>query len=552
MCGIFGLLLSNFNDTSTEVIEKYFTIGKKRGPEYSTLNTIDESTIFGFHRLAINGLDSESHQPIKMNNLSLICNGEIYNHKHIECQMKYKRTTNSDCESIIQLYQMFGNKCFNLLDGVFATAIYDHDKKMVTIARDPYGVRPLYLAHYSNNNIAFASDMKQLMFDKEINSLFCFEPGTFETFQYLNGAYVSIHKERYFFCESIQKPLYGPEKQIQYYMIKLLEKLQQAIYKRVENCERDIVCLLSGGLDSSIITAYTNRYYKQRHGKNIHTFNIGMKNATDMIFANMVSEHVGTKHTCVMKTEEDMINAIPSVIRDIETYDTTTVRASVGNWLIGKYIKENTDAKVVFNGDGADELMGGYLYFHHAPNDKEFHQECVRLLKNISNFDVLRSDKSISSHGLEPRTPFLDKEFTQYYLSIPIEYRNHASKMQCEKYLIRKAIEIYDPTLLPNDVLWRKKEAFSDGVSSLKRSWYEIIQESFNDHKNNTTIDSQNMNMIPRTNEQNYYFSIYCNIFGSHCVNLRPYYWMPRFIEANDSSARTLDIYKEKTNKIIS
>lgn len=548
MCGIFGLLLSNFNNTSTDEIEKYFTIGKKRGPEYSTLNTINESTIFGFHRLAINGLDTESHQPINMNNLSLICNGEIYNHKYIEGQMKYKRTTNSDCESIIQLYQMFGNQCFNLLDGVFATAIYDHDKKMVTIARDPYGVRPLYLAHYSNNNIAFASDMKQLMFDKEINSLSCFEPGTFETFQYLNGAYVSVHKERYFFCESIQKPLYGPEKQIQYYMIKLLEKLQQAIYKRVENCERDIVCLLSGGLDSSIITAYTNRYYKQRHGKNIHTFNIGMKNATDMKFANMVSEHVGTEHHCIMKTAEDMLKAIPDVISDIETYDTTTVRASVGNWLIGKYISQNTDAKVVFNGDGADELMGGYLYFHHAPDNESFHKECVRLLSNISHFDVLRSDKSISSHGLEPRTPFLDKDFTRFYLSIPIEYRNHVLQGRCEKYLIRKSIEIYDPELLPCDVLWRKKEAFSDGVSSLEKSWYQIIQEdcSLSDKKNVKIQDD--LNLKPETNEQKYYFDLYMKNYSDIARNIRPYYWMPKFVDSHDASARSLEIYNSNVN----
>jgi asparagine synthase (glutamine-hydrolysing) len=548
MCGIFGILLSSFNDINTNTITKSFQLGKKRGPEYSKLSILSDHVIFGFHRLAINGLDNESHQPFSFDGVHVICNGEIYNYKILQKQFNLTLTTHSDCEVILHLYKLMGTKLFGFLDGVFSLCIYDEKTNNVILGRDPYGVRPLYIAHYKNNNVGFCSDIEPLQFDSNIISLHSFSPGTFQEFVFFDGTYLSDICEKYFYCDSLvsQNHFTYKPKPIHYYMINLLRKLQKGIKKRVDNCERDLVCLLSGGLDSSIITAYVNRYYKKRFGKNIRTFNIGMENATDMYFADLVSKHVGTKHTCVMKTENDMINAIPDVIQDIETYDTTTVRASVGNWLIGKYIKENTEAKVIFNGDGADELMGGYLYFHHAPDNKSFHDECVRLLNNISNFDVLRSDKSIASHGLEPRTPFLDKEFTQYYLSIPIEYRNHVSKNLCEKYLIRKAIEIYDPTLLPKEVLWRKKEAFSDGVSSVKRSWYEIIQENCNILQN-PDMKTQNLNLQPITNEQQYYYSIFCKKFHKSCYNIRPYYWMPRFINANDSSARTLDVYKKQS-----
>ena len=546
MCGIFGILLSSFNNVSKDSFEKSFELGKKRGPEYSKLSILSDHVIFGFHRLAINGLDEGSHQPFSSDGVHVICNGEIYNYKNLAKQFNFELKTNSDCEVILHLYKLMGTKLFVFLDGVFCISIYDENKNKVILGRDPYGVRPLYVARYKNHNIGFCSDIEPLQFDSDIVSLQPFSPGIFQEFVFLNGAYLSERHERYFNCDSLVHPTPSSHKPkpIHYFMINLLRKLQKGIEKRVENCQRDLVCLLSGGLDSSIITAYANRYYKKKFGKNVCTFNIGMKNATDMYYADLVSKHVGTQHTCVMKTEDDMINAIPDVIQDIETYDTTTVRASVGNWLIGQYIKENTEAKVVFNGDGADELMGGYLYFHHAPNNESFHDECVRLLKNISNFDVLRSDKSIASHGLEPRTPFLDKEFTQYYLSIPIEYRNHASKNQCEKYLIRKAIEIYDPTLLPQEVLWRKKEAFSDGVSSVQRSWYEIIQEKCNISKDLNNNISSALNLKPNTNEQHHYFNIFCKNFHESCYNIRPYYWMPRFIEATDSSARTLDVYK--------
>lgn len=539
MCGIFGLLLNNSESVDYENIKKYFKYGEKRGPENSIIDYINEDIIFGFHRLAINGLDEISNQPIrdKNNKYVLICNGEIYNYKELYQKFNFDSITNSDCEIIIYLYDLLGLNFINFLDGVFSFILYDINSDKLVIGRDPHGVRPLYLCNYENGNISFCSDLLPLLYDKNIKNISQFLPGTISVYKKETNVFNKIYHERYFYldCNIIK----SDNLPIEYYMYNYIKLLEKSIKKRVENCERPIACLLSGGLDSSIISAYVKRFYNNT----LETYSIGLKDAEDLKYANMVSKHINSKHKSVIFSNEEFINSIPSVIKDIESYDTTTVRASVGNWNIGKYIKKNSDVKVIFNGDGADELMGGYIYFNCCPNDREFHNETMRLLSDISKYDVIRSDKSISSHGLEPRTPFLDKDLTKYYLSIPIEYRNHNNGNYCEKYFIRKAIELYDSELLPNEVLWRTKEAFSDGVSSKKKSWFEIIQES--DAILNVDTDNYiNIHNKPNTKEQMYYRNIFNELYPN-CDNLIPYFWMPKFIEnASDSSARTLNIYK--------
>ena len=551
MCGIFALLYNESpDDKLLENIQNAFMLGKKRGPESSTfLNHVESSFILGFHRLAINGLDSVSNQPITQQAKDLICNGEIYNYKELFKSHKILPKTNSDCEIILRLYEKMGTSCISMLDGVFSFVLYDKNKRQMMIGRDPYGVRPLYMCYYKNKNIGFSSDIEPLLFDKNIERLYNFSPGTYALFQFswCDESWEMTHHERYFFNTSYILPLHTETRPIEYYMYNFVEKMKNAVQKRVNNCEREVACLLSGGLDSGIISALVNRMYKEKTGNILETYSIGLKNASDLEFARQMSEHIGSNHHEIIMSNDEFIQSIPDVIKDIESYDTTTVRASVGNWNIGKYIAQNSKAKVIFNGDGSDELAGGYLYFNACPNDTAFHEETLRLLEEINRFDVLRSDKSISSHGLEPRTPFLDKEMTRFYLHIPIQYRNHNEDKTMEKYFIRKAFELYDPDLLPHDILWRKKEAFSDGVSSVEKSWYEIIQEHLDVEYGLSKYQGSEYNK-PRTREQIYYRTIFEEYFTEHSVTLIPSFWMPRFVKnATDASARTLKLYDTKS-----
>lgn len=542
MCGIFALISKDSyhitNDKKDKYsIRKHFEYGKKRGPEHSSIENINSNIIWGFHRLCINGLDEVSNQPIKTDTCIMMCNGEIYNYKKLIEQFGLNVKTNSDCEVIVHLYQIVGPTFVNLLDGVFSFLIYDYSENRIVVGRDPYGVRPLYLCHYKNENIGFSSDLKPLLFDENINSVCQYVPGSYSVYDYKVDKYTLTKQERYFFNISYMNEYQKP---VEFYMFHLVQKLKESVKKRVDNCERNVASLLSGGLDSSIISALVCKEYYDKTGTKLETYSIGLEGGVDLKYSELVAKHIGSKHTTITVSEKDFIYSIEDVIYDIESYDTTTVRASVGNWNVAKYIKENSDAKVIFNGDGADELMGGYMYFHCASNNKDFHDETLRLLSDISKYDVLRSDKSISSHGLEPRTPFLDKEFTRFYISIPIEYRNHNVFGSCEKYLIRKSFEIYCPDLLPKEVLWRKKEAFSDGVSSQKKAWYQIIQE--NNTIKNTGIRTYEHNS-PKTSEQEYYRAIFTKHYRN-CDKLIPYFWMPKFVEnATDASARTLNVY---------
>ena len=431
MCGIF-CLLNNNKELTNEFIEQQFKKGKSRGPENSKLMEIDDKTLLGFHRLAINGINDKSNQPMKYGYVNLVCNGEIYNHKELYNLINFKPLTDSDCEIIIHLYIKYGIEyTLQLLDGVFAFVLIDTLKNELYAARDPYGVRPLYQScndEYHDHPLVFASELKVLQgfINYHYKSTCCtcnnqakqFEPGTYSKFK------LSNHKEIWYpvkeniiyhtfgfksILNSNNDNMYEIYKNIQSYLI-------EAVKKRCLNTERPIACLLSGGLDSSLITALVNECISTEG--TLETYSIGLKGSEDLKYAKTVANYLKTKHNEILLQDDDFFNAIPEVIYAIESYDTTTVRASIGNYLVSKYISQNSNAKVIFNGDGSDEACGGYLYFHMAPDCLEFDRECRRLLKDIHLYDVLRSDKSISSNGLEPRTPFLDRSFIQYYLSI--------------------------------------------------------------------------------------------------------------------------------------
>jgi asparagine synthase (glutamine-hydrolysing) len=302
-----------------------------------------------------------------------------------------------------------------------------------------------------------------------------------------------------------------------------------------------------------------NNFYSLSFDKKmqLETYSIGLADSEDLKYARIVADHLGTNHTEIVMTEDDFFNAIPYVIEAIESYDTTTVRASIGNYLVGKYISQHSEAKVIFNGDGSDELCGGYLYMHKCPTPIEFDRETKRLLNDIYMFDVLRSDKCISSHGLEPRTPFLDKSFVQYYLSIPVEERYHPMHGQCEKHLLRSSFEtMYHPDsekpFLPANILWRTKEAFSDGVSGHGRSLYHILQEKIAQIEGieEEYIQESNkyVHLPPKTLEQYYYRRLFDGFYPNN-EKLVPYFWMPKYTKTIDPSARTLtSLYNAKMN----
>jgi asparagine synthase (glutamine-hydrolysing) len=330
-------------------------------------------------------------------------------------------------------------------------------------------------------------------------------------------------------CNGIQDHLYN-----------IYSLLCKAVIKRVENTERPVACLLSGGLDSSLVAAIAARHLLKK-GIVLETYSIGLEGSEDLKYAQIVADHIKSKHTQIVCTEDDFINSIPQVIKDIESYDTTTVRASVGNWNVGKYIKEHSDAKVIFNGDGSDELFGGYLYMNKCPDDIEFDRETRRLLKDIHLFDVQRSDKSISSNGLEPRTPFLDKTFVNYVLSISPNIRNHKNSNECEKFLLRRAFCKNDKQILPDEILWRKKEAFSDGVSCHGRSLYQILQEQIAEKLN---LDENTNTYLPSIETEKYYYKKIFDKYFLNCAHILPYFWMPKYTNATDPSARTLTFYE--------
>lgn len=601
MCGIY-CLLNYEGQINLNSVDNDFQKGKRRGPEFSILKNVMVKCLFGFHRLAINGLNPESNQPLIINDIGLICNGEIYNYKKLYKLIDNEEIiqTDSDCEVIIHLYQRYGiEQTLHLLDGVYSFILIDFrlvlEKSKIYVARDPYGVRPLFILHSKEKKqtsanifptdiksiIGFASELKSLagLYNK-LNSntnkyyLNQFKPGTYSEYELsfkVNSSWEQVKKNVRYFNFGLSNQIVGENYDT--IMMNIQKYFIDAVYKRCETTDRPIACLLSGGLDSSLVASIVNEFHKKNGLPPLETYSIGVKDSTDLCKAKIVADYLGTKHTEIILEEGDFFKNVKNVIHDIESYDTTTVRASIGNWLIGKYISENSEAKVIFNGDGSDELMGGYLYTSLAPDCLEFDRECKRLLKNICYFDVLRSDRCISSHGLEPRTPFLDRAFTLYYLSIPPEIRWNKQGEKQEKHLIRDAfsskyLKQYEKQLLPDEILYRKKEAFSDGVSVTTRSLYSIMKEYCYEYFLNNELKiypgiemnvdnmyktacicDQSMSCLkehnfPKTAEEYYYRKTFEEYYKSLGENI-PYFWMPKYTNANDSSARTLDIYKK-------
>ena len=528
MCGIFAYKGNTYrwNDLKPHVDKIQY-----RGPDNSHEKQINANTIFAFHRLAIIGTSEDGDQPLfhpEDGGISIVCNGEIYNYVILAKKYGIDLKSGSDCEIILHLYKRFGiKKTIESLDGVFMFVLNDQNKQELFAGRDPFGVRPGFVGR-KGHEIMFASEAKPLI--GLCDKIDQFSPGhwwqlstdKFSKYNFNNDIDLNETNELSI-LEGIR------------------ERLTDAVQKRMM-AEREIGSLLSGGLDSSLISALVNQFHT---GPTLKTFSIGMPGSIDLDYAQIVANHIGTDHHQIQISKEAFLGAIETVIYNIESFDTTTVRASVGNYLVSKYIRENSDCKVIFNGDGSDEVCGGYVYMKNAPTENDFQLECNRLVDEIHWFDVLRSDRSISSNGLEARTPFLDKAFVQYYLSIPAKMKTFDGKLRLEKYLLRKAFD--QSELLPESVLWRRKCAFSDGVSAKDNSWHHVIQ-SFVDSKISDeeykTKSKAYVHCKPILKESYYYRKVFESIFGKQ-EKLIPHFWMPKWVETNDPSAREISGYIE-------
>ena len=565
MCGIWCRIGCNRDPVDPTPWVKQLVA---RGPEGTRIINMTDKVTFGFTRLAINGLTDAGMQPYVKGSISWVCNGEIYNSKEIEKSLGMDKT-GSDCECIGELYLRHRYDLVTFaraLDGVFAIALYDDDLKRLVVLRDPFGVRPLFVAVRPNmsttlaqvNNMpvpmykasfdtfVFASELKALV--PYFEHVTAFNPGTIQTYDL---ATMSMTLDlRYHNVGWMVNPEYSPLNLDGFTVAKnaLRYALEVAVKKRLLT-ERPIACLLSGGLDSSLIAALVQNNLRELDLPPLKTYSIGFEGSSDLKHAKIVADWIGSDHTEIKMTPDEFFDAIPFVVKAIESYDTTTVRASTGNYMVAKKIRELSDCKVVFNGDGSDELFGGYLYFNNAPNDEAFQAECERLLNDIHTFDVLRSDRSISANGLEARTPFLDKQFVSVVRSIHPSYLRPIPGKQVEKFILRSAFD--DGSTLPPEVLWRRKEAFSDGVSTPEKAWFQEIQERVaklvpENWKENAVL-SYSHHMLPKTPEEYYYRYLFTTSYGLAAIKTTvPYRWMPKWCpEANDPSARTLQMYSQ-------
>ena len=542
MCGIWTLINKKQVDVK-KYISDFWNI-KHRGPDNSQLHTFDNGYV-GFHRLAIMDTSHSSNQPYifqdNNNMIVFICNGEIYNFR--ELGEKYNIDTGmSDCKIIPLLYIKLGKTKWlelftNEIKGEYAFIMLKlnnlNSLSEYFVGRDTVGVRPLYTVVNDLNLDIYSSEIKGVAsYEGEICE---FTPGTirhvtFDSFDYkvITNDFTSIYKNSLY---------YTP-----YNMEETLARIRTSVIDSVRRrlcSDRPIAFLLSGGVDSSLVAAISMKIL----GKPIKTFCCGIKGSTDMMYAKMVAEYIGSIHTEVYFTEKEGLDLIDEVIYTTETWDTTTVRASIGQYIVSRYIALNTDCKVVLVGEGPDEVCSSYLFNYYAPNATELHKAAENYVKEIHIYDGRRADRCISRWGMEARIPLLDPEFITEYWRIDPIYR--LPTYHIEKFLLRKAFA--NDLLLPTQVLWRKKEAFSDGVSSKERSWYSVIQEYTNEKMNNYIEKPDEYYISP---EAAYYKIQFWKHFGKNRENIIPHYWQPKWDkEGNeittyvDPSARTLEVY---------
>lgn len=501
-----------------------FDMTVSRGPDMSRLEKLNNGFL-GFHRLAIMGLTDKGMQPFSYKNNKLVCNGEIYGFRPIRDDLikrGYTFESNSDCEILLPLYEIYGADMFKMLDAEFALIIYDGEKDELIAARDPIGIRPLYYGLDKDKKPIFASEPKNLV--GVVDKIMPFPPGHY----YMDGKFICYndiaavdtvcHDDLETVCENIHN------------------KLVRGIEKRLD-ADAPLGFLLSGGLDSSLVCAVSAKLLK----KPIKTFAIGMStDAIDLKYAKEVADYIGSDHREIIITKDDVLNALPDVIALLGTYDITTIRASIGMYLICKAIHETTDIRVLLTGEISDELFG-YKYTDFAPNAEEFQKESQKRVRELHMYDVLRADRCISVNSLEARVPFGDLDFVKYVMSIDPEMK--MNKYNKGKYLLRHAFE---GDYLPYDILMREKAAFSDAVGhSMVDYLKEYAETKYTDKEFEEKCREYDF-AAPFTKESLLYREIFEEKYPGQAEMVKDF-WMPNKewegCDVNDPSARVLSNY---------
>lgn len=521
MCSIMGY---SSKSIKKEVFLKGFERTHTRGPDDMRIVDTGEG-LLGFQRLSIMGLNEYGMQPFQRGQHYVVCNGEIYGFRVIKEKLMKQGFTfqgESDCEILLPLYQQMGVDMFRQLDGEFALILYDGDRKSFIAARDPIGIRPLFYGYDDNQHIVFASEAKNLVGICE--KIMPFPPGHY----YQDGQFICYRDI------SEVKDYHHDDLDTIY--IKIHDLLVKGIEKRLD-ADAPLGFLLSGGLDSSLVCAVSARLLK----KPIRTFAIGMeKDAIDLKYAREVADFIGSAHTEVIITKDDVIEALEPVIYALGTYDITTIRASIGMYLLCQYIHQHTDIRVLLTGEISDELFG-YKYTDFAPDAKAFQEEAEKRIRELYMYDVLRADRCISVHSLEARVPFGDLAFVDYVMHIdPEKKMNTYGK---GKYLLRKA---FDKGYLPESILMREKAAFSDAVGHSLSDELKAYAECCYSDKEFEQKCKQYDFAKPFTKESLLYREIFEKYYP-HQAHMVKDFWMPNQAwegcQVNDPSARFLANY---------
>ena len=524
---------------------------RHRGPDWSGIYS-DNKTIMAHERLAI--VDPASgKQPLFSldRKLILAANGEIYNHREIRSRYKdsYKFQTQSDCEVILALYKQKGVDFVDDLNGIFGFAIYDVENDEYFIARDHMGVIPLYMGWDQNGTFYVASELKAL--EGHCSKIELFPPGHFLSSK--DGKLVQWYNREW--------DEFSAVKENETNISEIKKALEDAVHRQLMS-DVPYGVLLSGGLDSSVTSAIAKKYASMRVESNdqaaawwpqLHSFSVGLEGSPDLAAAQVVADHIGTIHHEIKFTIQEGLDAIRDVVYNLETYDITTIRASTPMYLMARVIK-SMGIKMVLSGEGADELFGGYLYFHKAPNAEEFHDETVRKLNKLHMYDCLRANKSLAAWGIECRVPFLDKEFIDVAMRInPQDKMINGERM--EKWIVRKAFE----DILPESVVWRQKEQFSDGVGY---DWIDTLKKVVGKAVSDEQLNNARYRFpiqTPQNKEEFYYRSIFESYFPSDaaalcvpqeasvaCSTKRALEWDEAFKNMNDPSGRAVSKVHDK------